>query len=185
MRRLPTAALLCVSGYVHLDLWRDGYRFIDNVGVLFLLTAITAGALAVAVLVRPGRLVLLAVAGFSATALGGLLLSRTEIGILGYTEPGWSPDATATLAAEVGTLVAAAVLAVGTSQARREEGARRRRARVSADPTDVRPGAHPGGRHVPGHGTPVAAVHGAGEAPVREPLAHASAPAWAATSVDS
>ena len=102
---------------MHLDLWRNGYRFIENVGVLFLLTAITAGVLAVGVLVRPGRLVLLAVAGFTATALGGLLLSRT-VGIAGYTERGWNPDATATLAAEVGALVAAAVLAVGNSQRR-------------------------------------------------------------------
>ena len=128
--RLPTAALLVVSGYVHLDLWRDGYRFIENVGVLFLLTAVTAGVLAVSVLVRPGRLVLLAVAGFSATALGGLLLSRTSVGILGYTEPGWSPDATATLAAEVGALVAVAILAVSRTRSERAAGGRR-----SAPPT--------------------------------------------------
>ena len=121
---------------MHLDLWRDGYRFIENVGVLFLLTAITAGVLALGVLLRPGRLVLLAVAGFSATALGGLLLSRTGVGILGYTEPGWNPDATATLAAEVGALVAVAVLAVGNSQSSRQKGAQRR-ARVSPSSTDV------------------------------------------------
>ena len=136
--RLPTASFLCVNGYVHLDLWRDGYRFIENVGVLFLVTAITAGVLAVGVLVRPGRLVLLAVAGFSATALGGLLLSRTGVGILGYTELGWSPDATATLAAEVGALVGAAVLAVGKNQTRHEQADQRQRsARSSLHPADV------------------------------------------------
>lgn len=113
LRRAPTAGLLGVNGYVHLDLWRGGYRFIENIGVLFLAAALTAGVLAVSVLVRPGRLLLLAVAAFSATALAGLLLSRTSIGLLGYTEVGWSQDATATFAAEVGALVAAAVLAVG------------------------------------------------------------------------
>ena len=109
---MPTAALLAVVGYVHLDLWRDGYRFIENVGVLFLLTTITSGALAVAVLLRPGRLVLVAIAGFSAISLGGLLLSRTGVGVAGYVEMGWSTDATATLAAEIGAIVAAAVLFV-------------------------------------------------------------------------
>ena len=112
LSRLPTAALLAVNGYVHQDLWRSGYRSIENVGVLFLLTAIAAGVLSVPVLVRPGRLVLLAVAGFSAVSLGGLLLSRTGLGILGYMERGWSTDATATLAAEIGAIVAAGVLLV-------------------------------------------------------------------------
>ena len=112
LSRLPTGALLAVVGYVHLDLWRNGYRFIENVGVLFLLTVVASGVLAVAVLLRPGRLVLLAVAGFSGVSLGGLLLSRTGVGIAGYVEMGWSTDATATLAAEVGAIVAAAVLFV-------------------------------------------------------------------------
>jgi hypothetical protein len=114
--RLPAAALLAVTGYVHFDLWRNGYRSIPNVGVLFLLTTITAAVLAGLVLARPNRFVLVAVAAFSAASLGGLLLSRTTVGVLGYTEAGWSQDATATLAAEVGAVVAAAVLAV---QARR------------------------------------------------------------------
>jgi hypothetical protein len=110
--RVPTAALLAVAGYVHRDLWGDGYRSIENVGVLFLANAVTAAVLAAAVLLRPGGLVLLAVAGFSALSLGGLVLSRTSIGIAGYVESGWSTDAAATLAAEVGAIVAAGVLFV-------------------------------------------------------------------------
>jgi hypothetical protein len=107
-------ALLAVAGSVHLELWRDGYRFIDDVGVLFLANVVVAGVLALAVLVRPVRLVLLAVAGFSAVSLVGLLLSRTSVGIAGYVETGWSTEATATLAAEVGAIVAAGVLFVQT-----------------------------------------------------------------------
>jgi hypothetical protein len=107
--------LLAIVGYVHVDLWRDGYRFIDNIGVLFLTNAIAAGVLALAVLLRPGRLVLLAAAGFCAVSLGGLLLSRTSIGIAGYMESGWSADAIATLAAEIGVIVAAGVLHVQTN----------------------------------------------------------------------
>ena len=119
LSRLPTATLLAVTGYVHFDLWRNGYRALPNVGVLFLLTTITAAILAVLVLARPIRLVLVAVAAFSAASLGGLLLSRTTIGVVGYTEAGWSQDATATLAAEVGAVVAAAVLAVEVARERR------------------------------------------------------------------
>jgi hypothetical protein len=118
--RLVTAALVALNGLVHVDLWQDGYRFVDRVGPLFLVNAALAGVLALAVLVRPARWVLAGVVGFSVASIGALVLSRTGEGFLGFMERGWSAEARRALSVEVGAVaVAGAQLLVSRPRSRR------------------------------------------------------------------
>ena len=86
--RIAGAALLAAMAWIHLDLWRDGYRTIDVIGPAFLLNAVAGFGLAALLLVTP-RPVVGWVAAFGAlTAAGtlaGLLLSTT-VGLFGFTE---------------------------------------------------------------------------------------------------
>ena len=110
--RLATAVLLAWNGSVHLRLWQDGYKAIDDVGVLFLVNVVVAAVLAVAVLAKPVPAVLGAVVAFGAGTLGALVLSRTDGGFLGFMESGWSEDAKRALVASVGAVVTAGALLV-------------------------------------------------------------------------
>jgi hypothetical protein len=86
--RLLGAALLAAVGWIHLDLWLDGYRGIDVIGPAFLLNTIGGFGLAVLLLVTPGRfLAWVAVLGAltAAGTLAGLLLSTT-VGLFGFVE---------------------------------------------------------------------------------------------------
>lgn len=104
-------------GWIHLQLWLDGYREIPVVGILFLLNAIGAVALAAALLVAPGRLLSAAAmvtALFTAGTLAGLVLSLT-VGLFGVHESLQTPLVPATLTVEstgVLVLVATAILAI-------------------------------------------------------------------------
>jgi hypothetical protein len=86
--RIPGAGLLAVMGWIHLDLWRAGYRTIDVIGPAFLLNAIAGFGLAVLLLVTP-RPLLRWVAALGALAalgtLGGLLVATT-VGLFGFVE---------------------------------------------------------------------------------------------------
>jgi hypothetical protein len=110
--RAVTAGLVALNGGVHLGLWRDGYRSLNDVGPLFLANAIAAGVLAVAVLVRPAWPVLTGIVGFSVASLVALLLSRTDRGVLGFVEHGWPPAAQRVLVASVGGAASAVALLV-------------------------------------------------------------------------
>jgi hypothetical protein len=55
--RLLGALLLAAMGWIHLDLWWDGYRTIDVIGRAFLLNAIAGFGLAALLLVTPRPLV--------------------------------------------------------------------------------------------------------------------------------
>jgi predicted lipoprotein with Yx(FWY)xxD motif len=85
------AALLAVSGAIHLDLYLTGYRSIPTIGLLFLLQIIAAFALALAVLATirvaglPGFLAAVAGALFALATLGGYLLSL-RVGLFGFRE---------------------------------------------------------------------------------------------------
>lgn len=72
-----SAATLTTSGYIHAQLYIDGYRYIHAVGVLFLLQAAASFALATLLLtgtfLRPSVLIEL---GAAAAALGALGVSR-------------------------------------------------------------------------------------------------------------
>lgn len=86
--RLAGAALLAVMGWIHLDLWLQGYRDIHLIGPAFLLNALAGFGLAALLLVTPRRFVPW-VAGLGVlTALGTLggLLCSTFLGLFGFKE---------------------------------------------------------------------------------------------------
>jgi hypothetical protein len=86
--RAAGALLLAAAGGIHLYLWSTGYDSIDWIGPLFLVNAIGAFVLALAVLAAPRRL-LFWPAGAGALlqigTLGGLFLSST-VGLFGFVE---------------------------------------------------------------------------------------------------
>jgi hypothetical protein len=106
--RLLGTGLAGTMGWIHLQLWLDGYREVPVVGMLFLLNAIGAVALATALLVAPARLLSVAAmvtALFTAGTLAGLILSLT-VGLFGVHESLQTPLVPATLIVELtGVLV--------------------------------------------------------------------------------
>ncbi len=104
LRLLGAVALLAV-GYVHLKEYRGGYSGIPTIGTLFLLNAISAAAVAVALLAPMARLrhadPLLALSGvaISLGALVGLLVSE-QTPLLGFMESGYRTVIIQAIAAE-------------------------------------------------------------------------------------
>jgi hypothetical protein len=86
--RVVGALLLVAAGAIHLHLWSTGYDSIAWIGPLFMVNAIAAFVLALAVLAAPRRL-LFWPAGAGALlqigTLGGLVLSST-VGLFGFVE---------------------------------------------------------------------------------------------------
>lgn len=103
LTRLLGAALLLAGGLVHLSLWNGGYRYIPRIGPLFLANFAGSIALAVAVAVSRRAGISLAAIAFAIGSLVALILSRT-VGLFGFTEMIWTPDAVKTLAAELGAI---------------------------------------------------------------------------------
>jgi hypothetical protein len=123
--RLAVVGTVTESGYLHAKLYVNGYRFIANIGVMFLLQSAVSFAVA-ALLLLGGPLVLqLAAAGAAFGALGGFVLSRTT-GLWGFSERGFQPhpDALLSVLAEVATLVLLGALWVHTLLRHRAAGAR-------------------------------------------------------------
>jgi hypothetical protein len=124
--RVATAATLTESGYLHAKLYVDGYRFIHDVGVMFLLQASVSFAVAALLLLGGPPVLRLVAAGTAAGALTGFVASRT-VGVFGFTEHGFQPRPQALLSvlAECATLALLAVLwAYGAATARAERAAR-------------------------------------------------------------
>lgn len=92
--RALSAGALTASGYIHAQLYIDGYRYIHVVGVLFLLQGAASFAISalllVGAVVRASPLIDLAAAGAAAGALAGFIASRT-VGVFGFTEHGFQP----------------------------------------------------------------------------------------------
>ena len=109
--RLAAATFVLAGGYIHFDLWRDGYRAIDYIGPLFVANAVVSALLVVALLLRPDVRVAVAGVVFSVGSLAALVLSRT-VGLLGFTERGWSDMAVQATTAEIGAIVAIALVIV-------------------------------------------------------------------------
>jgi hypothetical protein len=112
--RLVGAALLAVMGWIHLDLWLDGYRTIDVIGPAFLLNAIAGFGLAALLLVTPRALLpWVAVLGAltAAGTLAGLLLSTT-VGLFGFVETTAAALWWESFWVEVAAVVVLALLAV-------------------------------------------------------------------------
>jgi hypothetical protein len=91
--RIVGALLLAAMGWIHLDLWLDGYDSIDVIGPAFLLNVIAGFGLAALVLVTPRRFLhLVAALGalFCIGTLGALLVS-TWWGLFGFKESTAAP----------------------------------------------------------------------------------------------
>jgi hypothetical protein len=104
------AVTLALSGYIHAQLYLDGYRFIHAIGVMFLIQAAASFAVATlllaASLLPAPALIQLVAAGAALGALGGFAASRT-VGVFGFTERGFQPAPQALLSvlAEVATVL--------------------------------------------------------------------------------
>ena len=83
--RLIVAVAVLVSGAVHLKLWADGFRDISMIGPSFLLNAVAAVVIAIAVLLWRSWLPLLAAVGFGAATLLAFVISAT-VGLFGVHE---------------------------------------------------------------------------------------------------
>jgi peptidoglycan/LPS O-acetylase OafA/YrhL len=120
--RVVGAAMLVGTGWIHLDLWSDGYRAIDRIGPLFLANVFLAGAAALAVLATPERwLPWAALLGglLEIGTLGALVLSLT-VGLFGYQESLQASFVVPTMLVEsVGFLVLAGYAVVELSRQRR------------------------------------------------------------------
>ncbi len=77
--------MLAWIGYVHLHLWLEGYRQIPVNGPLFVLDAIAAFVIAVAMLVWLRPLTGLLGAVFTASTIGALVISLS-VGLFGFRE---------------------------------------------------------------------------------------------------
>jgi hypothetical protein len=118
-----TSMLIGVGGYVHLCLYRHGYRTIPKIGVAFLMQIVASVVVAVALLLGPrvvarmigvaatsaATLLDLAAATLAAGTLVAFALTRTSAGLFGFRERGLepSPQALIALLAETSALVLA------------------------------------------------------------------------------
>ncbi len=112
------AVAIALGGYLHLQIWRGGYRYAP-VKEMFLLNVGLSALVAIALLVRPGRL----------SAFGGLLLSAGSLAAFGlsrgpglptlhgtFTETGLQPHSVRFLGqpAAVSVLAAEALVVICT-----------------------------------------------------------------------
>jgi hypothetical protein len=84
------AALILVSGYIHLHLWRGPYRHltVGHINDLFLLQVIGCVVVAIAILATRHILTLIAGAGLLAGTFIGFLISRYRTaGLFGWHDP--------------------------------------------------------------------------------------------------
>jgi hypothetical protein len=111
--RLVGAALLAAMGWIHLDLWLDGFKDQAFIGPAFLLNTIAGFGLAVLLVVTPRRFVPW-VAGLGALVclgtMGALILAST-VGLFGFHESTAAPLYWESLAVEAAGVVVLAVLA--------------------------------------------------------------------------
>jgi hypothetical protein len=80
---ITDAALLITSGIIHLRLWDIAYRNITTLGPLFLVQAISALVLAVAIVVTRHLLAVAAGLALAAGTIIGFILVRT-VGLFGF-----------------------------------------------------------------------------------------------------
>ncbi|MGY2082211.1 hypothetical protein [Blastococcus sp. SYSU DS0539] len=112
--RIVGALLLAAMAWLHLDLWRDGYRTIDVIGPAFLLNGIAGLGLAVLLPAAPRRLLPWAAALGALVAAGTLaaLVLSTTVGLSGFVETTAAPLWWETFWIEVSAVVVLVVLAV-------------------------------------------------------------------------
>ncbi|MGK4585438.1 DUF6529 family protein [Kitasatospora sp. HPMI-4] len=117
--RLVLAAALAASGYIHAQLYIDGYRYVDVVGSLFLLQASTSFAVAALLLLAAPPLLRIAAATIAICTLAAFAASRT-VGLFGFSEQGLQPAPQALLSLIVEALVLLILVAWRVSEAAAE-----------------------------------------------------------------
>ncbi len=117
--RITTAAVTVILGAIHLQLYMESYKDIpiDNIGRSFLLNAVASLTAAAVVMLWSHQLAPVAPLLLANSTLIAFGLSRTDRGIFGFTERGWSPtpQAAAAVAAEIAAAVFA-TLALATTR---------------------------------------------------------------------
>lgn len=101
--RFGGAGFILLNGGVHLYLWGHAYRQIHVIGPLFLVNAIAALVIAVALILKPEGITTLLALLFSAGTFMAFVLSVT-IGLFGFTA-GWGQNAVIAVGAEIGAIV--------------------------------------------------------------------------------
>ncbi len=109
--QVVAAGFVLVGGLIHLQLWQDGYRGIRYIGPWFLANMVVSALLVVALLARRDVRIGIASVVFSVASLAALVMSRT-VGLFGFSERIWTDASVQATAAEVGAIVAVAVLLV-------------------------------------------------------------------------
>jgi hypothetical protein len=110
--RLAIATLLGAMAGIHLVLWLNhGYRYIPNIGPLFMLNVVAGSVLCISTLIAPRKIVLLVALGGALVALSsiGALLISVNASLFGFSESTHAPY----FAWALGTEASAAVLAAG------------------------------------------------------------------------
>ena len=129
--RIAAAVLIAAGGAIHLELYDSGYRSFPNASLGRSFIANAAASFAVALLIVVWRSIWPLLAGLAVTdgTLVAFALSRTDRGIFGFTEQGFSPspEAALTLVTEIGAVVVLVALV-----AQHLLGGRRAMSRVAA-----------------------------------------------------
>jgi hypothetical protein len=116
---IVAAALMVVSGIIHIHLWNIAYRHVKSghLNVLFLIQAIAALVGAVA-LVALRRLIIVAgsAALMAGTVLGFLWTRYHSNGWFGFKLPYWTTDAKWAFAVEIAAVVMLAITAATMSR---------------------------------------------------------------------
>ncbi len=111
--RFVGAGLVLANGAIHLLRWSDGYSSIPTIGELFLVNAVAATVIAVALVVRPSRLVQAGAVVFSIGTLTALAIATADM-LFEFTETTGDAYVQAAVVVE-----AAAVVVVGAALVRR------------------------------------------------------------------
>jgi hypothetical protein len=98
------AALLVVSGLVHLHLWDIAYRHVDTLGPLFIVQGVATIAVAILLVVWPRGIVVVAGLLLAVATLVGFFKALNG-GIFGFTLPTVTSWAKLALGAELGVVV--------------------------------------------------------------------------------
>ena len=117
LARLSAAVLVLAGGLVHLQVWQGGYQGIPYIGPLFLVNVVASGVIGIGLLVRGDRWSTLPAVALAVGSLLALAASRT-VGLLGFMEGVWTPEAFRTIAAEVGAIVAIGLVVATHNRAR-------------------------------------------------------------------
>jgi hypothetical protein len=136
--RLVGAGLLAWMAWIHLHLWKSGYKHLHIVGPSFLLNFIAGVILALAVLAVPARYVWLAAAAgalLAAGTLAGLTVS-INFGLFGFKDSLEAPFAKLSIYVEVAAAVVLAAIAVRAALGRHRTTARSSGS-LSDRPTDA------------------------------------------------